>query len=379
MAIPTSLYIHIPWCIKKCPYCDFNSHKKTSDVDEAKYISRLIDDFATDLKSYPRTQLYSIFVGGGTPSLFSPSAYDELFSQLRKMIDISKDIEITLEANPGAVDSGRFREYRALGINRLSIGVQSFDNRFLKTLGRVHDANMARNAIEMAQDAGFSRINIDLMYGLPGQSVTDALSDIKLAIDCQTEHLSWYELTIEPNTVFYKKPPVQPHEAVFDDIEKQGRALLAREGFERYEISAYSKAGRQSQHNLNYWLFGDYFGIGAGAHAKLTTQLGQMSRLAKIRQPNSYIDAKNGFIAEHKIISSSDDRLFEFMLNASRLLTPISFKLFTERTGLPSLMLMSGLQKAASLGLVNIEEEQWQITAKGQRFNNELIKQFLLD
>lgn len=377
MMIPTSLYIHIPWCIKKCPYCDFNSHKKTSDMNEMQYIECLLEDFTFDWQNNKRNQLYSIFIGGGTPSLFSPDAYDVLLTKLKKIIDFPPDMEITLEANPGTLDSGRFLAYRQLGINRLSIGVQSFKDKYLTKLGRIHDANTACLAIETAQKVGFNRINIDLMYGLPEQKVDDALYDLNQAVSFNTEHLSWYELTIEPNTVFYKKPPSQPCESTFIDIEQKGRLFLQEHGFRRYEISAYAKNGNKSQHNLNYWTFGDYYGIGAGAHAKLSSCVEGVHRLAKLRQPASYISHENGFIAEKRLVDCPSDIIFEYMLNVSRLIEPIAIDLFTQRTGLDNSLLMPGLKKASHMGLIDIHQDYWQLSAKGQQYNNELIKLFL--
>jgi putative oxygen-independent coproporphyrinogen III oxidase len=345
-------------------------------MDEYGYVMRLIDDFARDFTNYPRQTLHSIFIGGGTPSLFSPSAYALLFEGLQRYIKFPNELEITLEANPGAVDSGRFSEYRALGINRLSVGVQSFQNQFLQKLGRVHDAKAAHDAIMLAKKAGFSRINIDLMYGLPGQTVEHALEDLQQAIDCQTEHVSWYELTIEPNTIFYKRPPTQPAEDIYQDIELKGRSLLAAAGFQRYEISAYAKSGAYCQHNLNYWLFGDYFGIGAGAHGKLTVAPQKVIRTAKLRQPTSYMKATE-LMAEEKHIKDAQDFIFEFMLNTSRLMQKIPMQRFTETTGLDQRYLLPGLQKAEKLGLVELCADAWQLTAKGQLFNNEFIQLFL--
>lgn len=377
MMIPTSLYIHIPWCIKKCPYCDFNSHKKVTDIDEMQYITCLMEDFTIDWQKHKRNRLHSIFIGGGTPSLFSPEAYELLLTNLKTIIDFPLDMEITLEANPGTLDSGRFKAYRQLGINRLSIGVQSFNDAYLKKLGRIHDANAACKAIETAQNVGFERINIDLMYGLPGQTVADAMKDLSQAAVFNTEHLSWYELTIEPNTVFYKKPPVQPSEKTFIDIEQKGRLFLQEKGFKRYEISAYAKDQKFSQHNLNYWTFGDYYGIGAGAHAKLSSSMTGIHRLSKLRMPASYITHETGFIASNTVVESSSDIIFEYMLNVCRLMEPIALDLFTQRTGLDKNLLLPGLVKAQEMGLVNIYGDFWQLSTKGQQYNNELVKLFL--
>jgi putative oxygen-independent coproporphyrinogen III oxidase len=372
----TGLYIHIPWCIKKCPYCDFNSHKSAGNIPEMAYIQQLINDFKQDSHHYPKSQIDTIFIGGGTPSLMSANAYELLFDALRKIIPWRQDIEITLEANPGTVDNTRFKDYRALGINRLSIGVQSFDDKFLKKLGRVHDAKKALEAIEKAHLAGFENINIDLMYGLPQQTPLEALNDLNTAIDCQPNHLSWYELTIEPNTVFYKNPPTQPSEDTFIEIEEQGRALLKNKGFERYEISAYGKNKARCQHNLNYWHYGDYYGIGAGAHSKLTTQEGTIVRMAKIRMPNSYLDSSL-LIAETRQISETKDIMFEYMLNACRLLQAHPLQDFKNQTGLNIGYLQSFLIQAQQQGLVAINDDTWQITPHGLRYNNEIMQLFL--
>lgn len=377
MTIPTSLYIHIPWCIKKCPYCDFNSHQVVGEMNESAYIKQLLHDFRLDLERFPREVLHTIFIGGGTPSLLSPKAYEDLFIGLKDLIGFEDDIEITLEANPGTVDVNRFKDYRTLGINRLSVGVQSFQDSYLKKLGRIHDANLAIKAIQIAQDVGFERINIDLMYGLPEQTVKDAIFDLETAINLNTEHLSWYELTIEPNTVFYKHPPKQPVESLFLDIEEQGRGLLQHAGLIRYEVSAYAKKDGQCRHNLNYWRFGDYLGIGAGAHGKLTLGPGNIIRTSKLRMPNSYLRANDSFIAEEKKIINPEDILFEFMLNSARLLQPISINWFKGVTGLDESSLISILQKAQMKGLVNLEPNQWCVTPRGIQFNNELVQLFL--
>jgi putative oxygen-independent coproporphyrinogen III oxidase len=373
----TGLYIHVPWCIKKCPYCDFNSHQKSAELPENAYIEKLLQDFALDVSAYPRQSIQSIFIGGGTPSLLSANAYEKLFQGLQALVPWDEQIEITLEANPGTIDFERFRDYKTVGINRLSIGVQSFQEKFLKTLGRIHDGQQATLAVEKAHRAGFENINIDLMYGLPKQSVEEALLDLNMAVACKPNHISWYELTIEPNTVFYKKPPEQPQEDTFIEIEEQGRAYLKEQGFHRYEISAYGKQNVFCHHNLNYWLFGDYYGIGAGAHSKLTLSSGKLLRQAKTRMPQSYLDAAPNFCAETRIIDSAQELMFEFMLNSCRLLEPISFATFEKQTGLKRQDLMPYLSKAKDLGFIQYDSQQWQITPLGQRFNNEIIKLLL--
>jgi putative oxygen-independent coproporphyrinogen III oxidase len=377
MHIPTSLYIHIPWCIKKCPYCDFNSHQKNEDMNEIQYVDCLLRDIDIDARNFTRSTCHSIFIGGGTPSLFTADAYERLFAGLKKVINWHPEMEITIEANPGTLELGRFKEFYDVGINRLSIGVQSFQDKFLKRLGRIHDGKMAQLAIETAQQAGFDRINLDLMYGLPGQRVEDALLDLKTALAWQTEHLSWYELTIEPNTVFYKRPPEQPKDEIFEQIEQAGYTLLKDAGFERYEVSAFAKHQGYAQHNLNYWLFGDYFGIGAGAHGKLTLTPGEYFRTAKVRQPKSYMQSQDVFMAEQKYIDNASEICFEFMLNATRLLHPISKTIFQERTGLPIEHLQPFLEMAAQKGWIELREHEWQNTQLGLKYNNEWLQMFL--
>lgn len=377
MSAPISLYIHIPWCIQKCPYCDFNSHQKNDVFNESRYVDCLLLDMQQDVERFQRKFIHSIFIGGGTPSLFSAKAYEQLFTGLNTLVSWSNEIEITLEANPGTFDQSRFHDYRALGINRLSIGVQSFQDDKLKTLGRIHDATAAIASIDAAKKANFEHINIDLMYGLPQQSVEDALHDLNMGLALQSDHLSWYELTIEPNTLFYKRPPTCPDEATMLAIETEGRALIKAHGFERYEISAYGKNGAKSQHNLNYWRFGDYYGIGAGAHAKITTQDGKVIRTAKRRQPSSYLAADGHFIAEENLIESASALSFEFMLNQARLLEPISFQHFETQTGLKRADLLEKLKHAQALELIDLDADGFQLSAKGICFSNELVQLFL--
>lgn len=376
--IPLSLYIHIPWCIRKCPYCDFNSHQKSGELPEQNYIDRLLLDLEQDMAKLSKRQpLLSIFIGGGTPSLFSAEAYARLFEGIQRIIPFSGDIEITLEANPGAIEQGRFNDYRAVGINRLSLGIQSFHATHLKRLGRIHDEKQAHNAIESAKNAGFERINLDLMYGLPGQTIAEGLLDLELAISHAPQHLSWYQLTIEPNTVFYKIKPTLPKEKEALALEESGLELLKSAGFERYEISAFCRDNQVSQHNLNYWLFGDYYGIGAGAHGKLSTMHGErIYRTRKHRQPTDYLDGQKNCLIELNEISSAD-RLFEFMLNTTRLETPIAYELWTHRTGLQQDALLPSLKAAEAQGLIQCNETHWQVTEMGRRFTNNLQMLFL--
>ncbi|MBA3537870.1 MAG: radical SAM family heme chaperone HemW [Tatlockia sp.] len=375
--LPTSLYIHIPWCIRKCPYCDFNSHKSPESLPEENYIKALVADFEADLLYFPAREIKTIFIGGGTPSLFSAKAYKSLFAQLQQLVPFADKIEITLEANPGTVEQQRFDDYRQLGINRLSLGIQSFNSEHLKTLGRIHDDIQAHQAITTARQAGFDNINIDIMHSLPGQSPAQGLEDLNKALAYQPEHLSWYQLTIEPNTVFYKQQPTLPNEDDSCLLEEQGLAILAEKGYQRYEISAFCKADKPAQHNLNYWLFGDYYGIGAGAHGKITCS-DKVYRTRKQRQPADYLNPDKAFLAAKEPVSSNS-LLFEFMLNASRLEQIIANDLFQERTGLSFAMLKPLLSKAADLGLIKMNESSWQITAMGRRYTNNLQAMFLVD
>ena len=374
--MPLSLYIHIPWCVRKCPYCDFNSHKSPDNLPEQPYIEALLADFKTDLCRFPGRTLSSIFIGGGTPSLFSARAFESLFIELQKLIPFADGIEITLEANPGTVEQQRFTDYHSLGINRLSLGIQSFNPHHLKTLGRIHDDQQAHQAITSARMAGFNNINIDIMHGLPNQSVTEGMSDLQAALAHQPEHLSWYQLTIEPNTVFYKKRPTLPSEEVLYALEEEGLSLLENHHFKRYEISAFCQDNKPAHHNLNYWLFGDYYGIGAGAHGKLTADDKHVFRTRKQRQPMDYLNPNKPFLAAINQVNQKD-LVFEFMLNATRLQQAIPNALFTERTGLSFDYLKAGLQQAASKDLVRLDDNYWQITAFGRRFTNDLQALFL--
>ncbi|MBI2786999.1 MAG: radical SAM family heme chaperone HemW [Legionella longbeachae] len=373
--IPLSLYIHIPWCIRKCPYCDFNSHKSPEILPELNYVQALIADLKTDLQRFEAREISSIFIGGGTPSLFSAQAYETLFTELKQVLSFAQDIEITMEANPGSVEQQRFSEYRQLGINRLSLGIQSFNPEHLRTLGRIHDAEQAHRAIESARNAGFNNLNLDLMHGLPKQSVAQGLEDLRAALAHQPEHLSWYQLTIEPNTVFYKENPPLPSEDEAYFLEKEGLSMLKEAGFERYEISAFAKPSRQARHNLNYWLFGDYLGIGAGAHGKVTTKEGIL-RTRKHRQPKDYLDPEKPFLAHLEPVDSKE-LLFEFMLNTTRLEQAIPLELFKITTGLPLNLLLSNLKIAENKKLIRLTKTHWQVTALGRRYTNDLQALYL--
>ena len=377
--IPLSLYIHIPWCIQKCPYCDFNAHKKTTALPETQYYHALLQDLQQDLSHYTsiRREIHSIFFGGGTPSLLSGAFYYNLLQAIEKCIPFKQNIEITLEANPGTLESNRFTEYRQAGINRLSIGVQSFNTQHLQTLGRIHNDKQAHHAISTAYGSGFNNINLDIMYGLPNQIVIESLHDLQTAIDYQVQHISWYQLTLEPNTIFYKYKPILPTDDICAAIETQGLTLLKQHHYDRYEISAFCKFQQKSQHNLNYWLFGDYYGIGAGAHGKLTFLPNyQIIRTQKYRQPKDYLNMNNNYITSTKTLTT-DTIIFEFMLNTSRLHQKINFDLFTQQTGLNHQLLLPELQQAHSLGLINLTTTDWQITDFGRCFTNNLQELFL--
>lgn len=332
---PLSLYIHIPWCVRKCPYCDFNSHEYQGDIPEQAYLQALKMDLANDLELVQNRKLESIFFGGGTPSLVSPAFIGEILSAAEKTIGFSPDIEITLEANPGTFEQERFRGFRAAGVNRLSLGIQSFHNDHLKALGRIHDRASAVTAAASARAAGFDNFNLDLMHGLPNQTVAQALVDIETAIALDPTHLSWYQLTIEPNTKFHKAPPTLPDEDFLSDIQDQGHHLLTQNGYHQYEVSAYARNLQTSKHNLNYWQFADYLGIGAGAHSKTTlVDTGEIIRQSKTRTPTDYLSRQSEFIASRVIIEQSELPL-EFFMNALRLVEGVPAHLFTARTGLP--------------------------------------------
>jgi len=379
--IPLSLYIHLPWCVRKCPYCDFNSHAVGDKLQEQRYVAALLADLESDL---PRTwgrRILSIFIGGGTPSLFSPEALDTLLSGLRARLPITANCEITMEANPGTVEQGRFNAYRETGINRLSLGIQSFNDLHLKALGRIHDASEAHRAIETAQKAGFENFNLDIMFGLPGQSITEGLSDLNAALKHQPDHLSWYQLTLEPNTYFHVHPPTLPDEETIDLLFSQGQDRLAAQGFEQYEVSAYAQRGKQCQHNLNYWEFGDYIGIGAGAHAKLTSPADfGIERFQRIRDPEQYMQAtiEGSAISQQHHVKQAD-RAFEFMLNALRLSHGFSQQLFSERTGLEFSYIETRISELADMGLISIEGDLLSPTEQGRRYLNEMTERFLPD
>lgn len=371
---PLSLYVHIPWCVRKCPYCDFNSHAAPTQLPENAYVDALLRDLQLELEHTAARPLSSIFIGGGTPSLFSATAFARLLAGIHDMLPWQDAIEITLEANPGTFEQAKFAAYRQLGINRLSIGIQSFNDQHLTQLGRVHNANEAQQAVAIAQQAGFTNINLDLMHGLPEQNLTQALADLTCAIELQPNHISWYQLTIEPNTVFWNQPPVLPEDDNLWDIQQAGQALLAEHGFVQYEISAYAKPDKQAQHNLNYWQFGDYIGIGAGAHGKISSLDGRILRYWKTRQPNDYLN--NQLRAGEQLLNNAE-LPFEFLMNALRLSKGVPSQLFSQRTGLPLTLLQESWQAAQSKGLMLESPQRLATTEQGALFLNDLLHIFL--
>ena len=373
---PLAAYVHIPWCVRKCPYCDFNSHAAGPELPEDAYVAALLADLRADLEHVGDRRLTSIFFGGGTPSLFSAKALAAIIDGLERLVGFSEDIEITLEANPGTFEQAKFRDYRQLGINRLSIGVQSFQADKLKALGRIHDGDEAIRAADMARAAGFDNFNLDLMHGLPDQSLEDALSDLRIAIAQQPTHLSWYQLTLEPNTVFWSQPPQLPEDDILWDIQEAGQALLAEHGYRQYETSAYAQPGRQARHNLNYWTFGDFLGIGAGAHAKLTHADRRILRSWKTRLPKDYLDPAKAFRAGEKLLAA-DELPFEFLMNVLRLTDGVPAMLFTQRTGLPLDVLAKPRRDAEARGLLSADPARLAATPKGQLFLNDLLQSFL--
>ena len=373
---PLALYIHIPWCVRTCPYCDFNSHAAGPSLPEEEYVDALLADLDQDLGHVHGRELTSIFFGGGTPSLFSAKALARLLQGVQQRVPFASDIEITLEANPGTFEQAKFRDYRSLGINRLSIGVQSFQEAKLKALGRIHNGDEAIRAADMARAAGFDNFNLDLMHGLPEQSIEDALFDLRTAIRQGPTHLSWYQLTMEPNTVFWSQPPELPEDDLLWDIQEAGQALLAAEGYAQYEVSAYAQPGKQARHNLNYWTFGDFLGIGAGAHAKLSTRAGRIQRTWKTRLPKDYLDPAKAFQAGERLLAA-DELPFEFLMNVLRLSEGAPAELFSQRTGLPLQQLEQARREAERQGLLQADETRLVATAKGQLFLNDLLQQFL--
>jgi oxygen-independent coproporphyrinogen-3 oxidase len=373
---PLALYVHIPWCLKKCPYCDFNSHERRGEIPETPYVDALIADLEFALPSIWGRRVGSVFFGGGTPSLFSPEAIDRILAAVRARVPVSPDAEITLEANPGTFEQAKFAGFKVAGVNRLSLGVQSFDPRFLQALGRVHDEREARAAAESAL-AIFGNVNFDLMYALPGQTLADAHADVVAALEFAPPHLSFYHLTIEPNTLFHRYPPALPDDDDAAEIEGAVETGLLAAGYRHYETSAFAMPGHECRHNLNYWRFGDYLGIGAGAHSKLSFA-GRVIRQVRYKQPQQYMEqvARGApLVDEHEVVR--DDIGFEFMLNALRLTDGVPGSLFAERTGFPLTLVQSALDQAEQRGLIERDHLQFGPTPLGRRFLNDLQALFL--
>lgn len=377
-AIPLALYIHIPWCVRKCPYCDFNSHNAPQALPQDEYVAALLADLDQDLPLARGRPLQSIFFGGGTPSLFSPDAIARILDGAAARLAFEPGIEITLETNPGTVEHGPFAGYRNAGVNRISFGVQSFDDGALKRIGRIHDAQQAERAVKSAQDAGIENLNLDLMYALPQQTLAGALADVEKAILLQTPHLSHYQLTLEPNTQFAANPPALPDDDSAWDMQEACQARLAQAGLAQYEVSAYARAGRECRHNLNYWNFGDYLGIGAGAHGKATQADGTVRRRWKLRAPRGYLEHAT---SQRRI--GGDDAVapeqlpFEFMLNALRLNAGFAIADFVARTGLSENVIAARLADAQARGWLACDSKRVCATELGQRFLNDVIASFL--
>jgi oxygen-independent coproporphyrinogen-3 oxidase len=374
---PLSLYVHFPWCVRKCPYCDFNSHEARAGNDHQAYVAALLSDLESALPAIWGRAVSSVFIGGGTPSLMSAEALELLMQGIRARVRLDPDAEVTLEANPGTFESEKFKAFRAAGVNRLSIGVQSFDDGKLAALGRIHDARQAHTALEIALQH-FDNVNLDLMYALPGQSLAQAMSDLECALEYGVTHLSAYHLTIEPNTLFHRYQPAGlPDDDLSADMQEAVEARLQQAGFEHYETSAFARPGRHCRHNLNYWRFGDYLGIGAGAHGKISSS-GGMLREMRYKQPAAYLDAvARAEAAQTREAISRTDLPFEFMMNALRLTGGFEVALFSERTGLPLSVIQRELARAESQGLIERDLQRLWPTLKGQRFLNDLLSLFL--
>jgi len=378
---PLSLYVHLPWCVKKCPYCDFNSHEQKNELPEDDYVNALLADLSAEMPRIWGRTITSIFIGGGTPSLFSAVAMETLISGIRALTAFSPSIEVTMEANPGTFEQEKFTGFRQAGINRLSIGVQSFNDKALNALGRIHNGDDAANAVSMARTAGFDNVNVDLMFGLPDQTEADSLDDVQQALALAPDHISFYELTMEPNTLFAKRPPTRPDADTQWAMQNNGIALLAEHGFHRYEISAFSTNGRRSTHNVNYWLFGDYVGIGAGAHSKVSfANSGDIIRRWKIKHPQRYLDAAKS--DPDKIIGgdttiSFEDTAIEFFMNALRLVDGFPIPLFQQHTGVSIDHWQGAIEAASQRGLLRQSGFELKATREGFDFLNDLLDCFM--
>jgi len=375
---PLGLYIHLPWCERKCPYCDFNSHE-VSSIPEKHYIRALLQDLRDDLPLLQERTVETLFIGGGTPSLFSAGAIRTLLHEIAELVPLSPTLEATMEANPGSAEADKFSAFKDAGINRLSLGIQSFDDNQLRALGRIHTSAQAQAAIEFTRNAGFISFNLDLMHGLPGQTLLGAEADLLTAIACEPSHLSWYQLTIEPNTVFHKRPPRLPVEDELADIQQCGEQLLAASGYAQYEISAYSQNGYNCRHNSNYWSFGDYVGIGAGAHGKISYLDGRIERYAKRRQPEEYMSADSGeFVASTRTLDKSEI-VGEFMMNALRMNDGFTLQQFVSRTGLDCAQLEPRLESLCQRELLVCEGDVVKATETGRRFLDSVVAEFFPD
>ena len=375
---PLSLYIHIPWCVQKCPYCDFNSHGLKSDLPEKEYVAHLLDDLAIDAKRVSNRQVETIFIGGGTPSLFSADAMAAILEGVKARINLAPNAEITMEANPGTVEAGKFAGFYQAGVNRISVGIQSFQPHHLKVLGRIHNELQAENAVKQAHSAGLPTFNLDLMHGLPEQSVENAMGDLQQGIALNPYHLSWYQLTIEPNTPFYSRPPELPDDDILWEIQQRGHEILEAAGYHQYEISGYAKHGHQCQHNLNYWRFGDYLGIGCGAHGKITdTKKGTIHRTVKVKHPRGYMEISRPYLDTQTQVAE-DDLPFEFFMNRFRLVEPCPIDDFSSFTGLTLPKdVDTALADAQQQGLLRLSPSHWQVTDKGRRYLNSLLSCFV--
>lgn len=376
--LPLSIYVHLPWCVRKCPYCDFNSHENES-ADFERYVDALLADLQQELPAVWGRRIDTIFFGGGTPSLFPAKSLDRFLSGLRSLLPIRPDTEITLEANPGTFEQERFNAFRELGINRLSIGVQSFNPEQLKRLGRIHDDEEAHQAIHVAQQAGFERINLDLMFGLPEQSIDEAMTDLETALHFNTEHVSYYQLTLEPNTLFHKHPPRLPDDDLLADMHQAAQVLFAQAGLKQYEVSAWSRPSTECKHNLNYWQFGDYLGLGAGAHGKISEfHQHSIRRYWKTRDPEQYMEAAltGNAVSDQRLVEGAE-RVFEFMLNSLRLNRGFTQELFEQRCGIAYTDIEPRLIALSDQGLLEFSDTHWRCTARGRNFLNDVTGAFL--
>jgi len=373
---PLSLYVHIPWCIKRCPYCDFNSHVADSVIPEAEYVKAIIEDLKNDLPWVQGRKLHSIFFGGGTPSLFSGFSIGAILKEVEHLIGFEENAEITLEANPGVMDQQNFSDLYAAGVNRLSIGIQSFNDSHLNSLGRIHGSQDALSAIDIAKSSGFRNFNIDLMHGLPNQSLANAINDIEIAVNSGASHISWYQLTIEPNTEFFSHPPTLPVDDRLAEIQQSGLNVIKNNNYSQYEVSAFARDGRESRHNINYWQFGDYLGVGAGAHGKITIpEDNQLIRTTKTRQPKDYLNRVGRPIAK-KIKISEEDIVLEFMMNALRLKAGVPVHYLSLRTGIDKEFIEQKVSKLQSQGLMESSALRYQTTSLGYQFLNTVLQSF---